>query len=115
MEAGMGIFSGIPQWALGVGVLLIAISVAKSLAFAISPGRAEERQRLRGRKLSLRDLSQAIDDIRGKVDGGEDLQQRLEELGDVQRRLSEVEERLDFAERLLTKQRDVERLPSEQK
>jgi len=39
----------------------------------------------------------------------------MDELEDVQRRLSEVEERLDFAERLLTKQRDVERLPSEQK
>ncbi|HET9708298.1 MAG TPA: hypothetical protein VFP39_08345 [Gemmatimonadales bacterium] len=106
---------GIPEWALGVGVIIIAISVAKSLSFAISPGHAEERKRLRGRKASLRDLTQAVDDIRGKVDGGEDLQQRLAELDDVQRRLAEVEERLDFAERLLTKQRDVERLPSAQK
>ena len=108
-------FWGIPDWALGVGVIIIAGSVARALAFAISPGRSEERERLRGRKRSLRELSQAIDDIRGKVGGGEDLQQRLDELQDVQRRLSEVEERLDFAERLLTKQRDVERLPSEQK
>jgi biopolymer transport protein ExbB/TolQ len=108
-------FLGIPEWALGVGVIIIAISVAKSLSFAISPGRAEERQRLRGRKPSLRDLSQAIDDLRGKVGGTEEQQRRLDELEDVQRRLSEVEERLDFAERLLTKQRDVERLPSEQK
>ena len=108
-------FFGIPEWALGVGVIIIAVSIAKSLSFAISPGRAEERQRLRGRKASLRDLTQAVDDIRGKVDGGEDLQQRLAELEDVQRRLAEVEERLDFAERLLTKQRDVERLPSQQK
>jgi len=53
--------------------------------------------------------------MRGKVGGTEALQQRLDELEDVQRRLAEVEERLDFAERLLTKQRDVERLPSEQK
>ena len=111
----MGILSGIPQWALGVGVLLIAISVAKSLSFAIAPGRAEERQRLRGRKPSLRDLSQAIDDIRGKIGDTGELQGRLDEMADVQRRLSEVEERLDFAERLLTKQRDAERLPSERK
>ena len=108
-------FWGIPSWALGAGVIIIAISIAKSLAFAISPGQQEDRKRLRGRKASLRDLTQAIDDIRGKVDGGEDLQQRLTELEDVQRRLSEVEERLDFAERLLTKQRDVERLPSAEK
>ena len=113
-------FLGIPEWALGAGVIIIALSVAKSLSFAISPGRAEERdrlraERLRGRKPSLRDLSQAIDDIRGKVGDTGDLQQRIDEMADVQRRLSEVEERLDFAERLLTKQRDVERLPSEQK
>ncbi len=108
-------FLGIPEWALGVGVIIIAGSIARSLSFAISPGRAEERERLRGRKASRRDLAKAIDDIRGKVDGGEDLQQRLEQLEDVQRRLSEVEERLDFAERLLTKQRDAERLPSERK
>jgi|SRR5215471_11838659 len=108
-------FYGIPQWALGVGVLLIAISVAKSLAFVIAPGRQEERQRLRGRKASLRELTQAIDEMRGKVGEPGELQQRLDQLEDVQRRLSEVEERLDFAERLLTKQREVERLPSEQK
>jgi biopolymer transport protein ExbB/TolQ len=108
-------FFGIPEWALGVGVIIIAGSIARALAFAIAPGRAEERERLRGRKPSLRDLSQAIDDIRGKVGDPGDLQQRLDEMADVQRRLSEVEERLDFAERLLTKQRDVERLPSEQK
>ena len=106
-------FFGIPPWALGAGVIIIAISIAKSLAFVIAPGRPEER--LRGRKASLRELTHAIDDIRGKVGNTEELQQRLDEMQDVQRRLSEVEERLDFAERLLTKQRDVERLPSEQK
>ena len=107
---------GIPEWALGVGVIIIAVSIAKSVAFAIAPGRHEERQRLRGgRKASLRELTQTIDEMRGKVGGAEALQQRLDELEDVQRRLAEVEERLDFAERLLTKQRDVERLPSERK
>jgi biopolymer transport protein ExbB/TolQ len=111
MEAGM--FFGIPEWALGVGVIIIAVSIAKSLSFAIAPGRHEER--VRGRKASLRELTQAMDEMRGKVGGTEDLQRRLEEMEDVQRRLSEVEERLDFAERLLTKQREAERLPSEQK
>jgi len=106
-------FFGIPEWALGVGVIIIAISVAKALSFAIAPGRPEER--LRGRKASRHDLTQAIDDMRGKVGDTEELQRRMDELEDVQRRLSEVEERLDFAERLLTKQRDAERLPSERK
>ncbi|HTH63845.1 MAG TPA: hypothetical protein VL563_04110 [Gemmatimonadales bacterium] len=106
-------FFGIPEWALGVGVIIIAISIAKSLSFAIAPGRPEDR--LRGRKASLRDLTQAVDEMRGKVGDTEELQHRMTELEDVQRRLSEVEERLDFAERLLTKQRDAERLPSERK
>jgi len=108
-------FFGIPEWALGVGVIIIAISIAKSLSFAIAPGRPEDRLRGHGRKASLRDLTQAVDDIRGKVGDTDELQRRLEEMEDVQRRLSEVEERLDFAERLLTKQRDAERLPSERK
>jgi hypothetical protein len=30
----------------------------------------------------------------------------------MQRRLSEIEERLDFSDRILAKQRDVERLPA---
>ncbi len=40
----------------------------------------------------------------------EELRSRLAELEDVQRRLGELEERMDFAERLLTKQREGERL-----
>ena len=34
-----------------------------------------------------------------------------EEVGDLRRELSEVQERLDFAERLLSRTREVERLP----
>jgi len=42
----------------------------------------------------------------------EEMQARLVELEAVADRLADVEERLDFAERLLAKSRDVERLPS---
>jgi hypothetical protein len=41
------------------------------------------------------------------VGGSDDVQTRLDALEDVQRRLADVEERLDFAERMLAKQRDV--------
>jgi hypothetical protein len=41
----------------------------------------------------------------------QDLQGRLEGLQNVERRLAEMEERLEFAERMLTKERD-ERLPA---
>jgi hypothetical protein len=44
------------------------------------------------------------------VGGSEDVQTRLDGLEDVQRRLADVEERLDFAERMLAKQRDAERI-----
>ncbi len=40
----------------------------------------------------------------------EELETRLGELAQLQRRLSEVEERLDFAERLLAAQRNAQRL-----
>ena len=39
-----------------------------------------------------------------------DMQRRVDELENVDQRLAEVEERLDFAERLLTTQRDAQRL-----
>jgi hypothetical protein len=41
----------------------------------------------------------------------EDMRERLLRLEDVEKRLAEVEERLDFAERLLARQREAERLP----
>lgn len=40
----------------------------------------------------------------------EDLQMRVGELDHMKERLSELEERVDFAERLLAKQRDEQRL-----
>jgi hypothetical protein len=40
----------------------------------------------------------------------EDVRERLLRLEDVERRLAEVEERLDFTERLLARQREAERL-----
>ena len=40
----------------------------------------------------------------------EELERRVDELEAGQRRLAELEERLDFAERLLAKQRDADRL-----
>ncbi len=104
---------GIPEWAIGVGFIVVAVSFAKALTRRSSPD--ESANRLRGRKASRRDLARAIDDIQGKAGDTEELQRRLGELEDVQRRLAEVEERLDFAERLLTKQRDVERLTADKK
>ncbi len=41
----------------------------------------------------------------------DEMRRRLELLESVEKRLAEVEERLDFAERMLTQQREPDRLP----
>jgi hypothetical protein len=103
---------GIPEWALGVGFIVVVVSLAKALGSQWGPG-----DRPRGRKASRRDLSHAVEELQRKVEGGAaggggegEVQARLEELDDVQRRLTDLEERMDFAERLLAKQRDAERI-----
>lgn len=100
-------FGIIPEWAVGVAFIMLAISVGKMLS-----GRGAPPERFRGRKASLRELSEAMEDIQRRLRELEDAQRRLGEGAgeDVQSRLSELEERLDFTERLLAKQRDAVRL-----
>jgi hypothetical protein len=94
-KGNMGVF-GIPEWAVGVGFIILAVSIGKTLA-----GRLGPPDRLRGRPGSRRDLAAAVDELQ---------KTRLDALEDVQRRLADLEERLDFAERMLAKQRDAERI-----
>ncbi len=49
---------GIPEWALGVGFIIVAVSIAKALG-----GRLGPRNSLGGPGRSRRDLAQAIDDL----------------------------------------------------
>ncbi len=76
----------IPSWALGAAVILIAIQIGRAIS-------AKYRMPRRG-------LSASDDEI------GE-LRQNLETM---QNRVAELEERVDFAERLLAKQRESDRL-----
>ena len=78
------------SWGIAVGILIIAGTVGKALAALL---RAHANR------------------INSSLPGADDPQigQTLEE---VQRRLGEIEERLDFTERLLSQQRDGERLAS---
>jgi hypothetical protein len=98
---------GIPEWALGVGFIIVAGSIAKALVGRIGP---PDRHGGLGRSRSRRDLAQAVEELQKRVGGSDDVQTRLDALEDVQRRLADVEERLDFAERMLAKQRDSERI-----
>ena len=94
---------GIPEWAVGVGFIMLAISIAKAVAGRIGP---PDRQ---GGPRGRRDLARAVEELQKRV-GSDDVQTRLDALEDMQRRLADVEERLDFAERMLAKQREAERI-----
>ena len=104
-------FGMIPEWAVGVVFIMLAISVGRMLA---GRGSYSGSRSLRGRNVSRRDLAEAVDDIQQRLRELEEAQRRLGEGAgegeDVPSRLSEIEERLDFTERLLAKHRDAERL-----
>ena len=84
---------GLPEWAIGVGAVLVLVTVLQVIYVRLMPPEYR-RRRLKGEPL------QASDDV----------QSRLAELDEVKRRLGELEERVDFAERLLAKQREADRL-----
>jgi len=80
-------FFGIPEWAIGVGAILAFISVLKVVTARLMPPGYRQRS-WRG-------------DIIPRET--EDLQARLAELDELKRRVGELEERVDFAERLLAR------------
>ncbi len=84
----------IPDWALGVGAILTLVTVLRIASAKLVPG-AYGRRFLRGETGAER----------------EEMQAGLAELEELKRRVGELEERLDFAERLLARQREGERLP----
>jgi hypothetical protein len=74
----------IPSWALGVGIIIIAGSIAKVVTAGLT---GMSRRRLAAGDA---DVTADVTELRQTVDT-------------LQHRLAEVEERLDFAERLLSK------------
>lgn len=76
----------IPSWALGVAVIIIAAQVSK----AIFGGKTR----------------------RGAPENDAEIAELRQNLDAMQTRVGELEERLDFAERLLAKQREPDRLKS---
>ena len=90
-------FFGIPEWAIGVGVILMAVSILKVVTARLMPPGHRPR--------SMRDM------MGGETPAErEEMQARLAELDELKRRVGELEERVDFAERLLARQREQERL-----
>ncbi len=85
---------GIPEWALGVTAILAVVSVLKIVTARLMPPGYRQRS-WRGETLPPET---------------EDLQARLAEVDQLKQRVAELEERVDFAERLLARQREGERL-----
>lgn len=101
---------GIPEWAIGIGFIILVGSIVRVVI-----GRFAPADQLRGRQGRQRDALNAVADLKAKLGSNEEMEARLADLDDVQRRLADVEERLDFAERMLSQQRDAQRLGSPQK
>jgi Tfp pilus assembly protein PilO len=91
-------FFGIPEWAIGVGVILMAVSVLKVVTARLMPPGHRPR--------SMREM------MGGETSAEqEEMRARLAELEELKHRVDELEERVDFAERLLARQRETDRLP----
>src|SRR2546430_9475071 len=91
----------IPVWAVGVGFIVLTVAVAQVVARRLIPAdRLWHADRFRGRRGSKREVAEALEEVEA----------HLGELDDMRKRLAEVEERLDFAERLLPKHREAERI-----
>ena len=87
---------GIPEWALGVTAILAVVSVLKVVTARLMPPGYRRQRSWRGETLPPET---------------EDLQARLAELDQLKQRVGDLEERVDFAERLLARHREGERLP----
>ncbi len=85
---------GIPEWAIGVGAIIALVAVLQvAVARLLPPG--YRRRSWRGETLPPET---------------EDLPARLAELDQLKQRVGELEERVDFTERLLARHREGERL-----
>jgi Tfp pilus assembly protein PilO len=76
---------------------IIALATVAGIAFVLYPIAKALARRLEGRGVS-QDLLQQMDELR----------ERVRDLESSQHRVAELEERLDFTERLLAQRRDVE-------
>ena len=78
-------------------VALITIAIVAGVAFVLYPLARALARRLEGRSASPELLQQV-----------EELRDRVQDLEASQHRVTELEERLDFTERLLAQRRDIE-------
>jgi hypothetical protein len=87
---------GIPDWALGASVVTVAFFAAVGVLLRLMP----PEMRNPGRKRASESERVLL----------EERQTRLGQVDELRARLADVEERLDFTERLLSREREGERL-----
>ena len=88
---------GIPEWAVGVGAICVVCFLTIPLAARLFPK-------------GMRPVGTGRTRLAHDAERVEELERRVGELEAGQRRVAELEERLDFAERLLAQQRDAPRV-----
>ena len=91
----------IPAWAIGVAFIIFMSAVIK--AVGRGGGSREKFNKFRGSEEHERRIADLEDSHRQLAAGSGDT-------AELERRLAELEERLDFAERMLAKKNDAERL-----
>jgi Sec-independent protein translocase protein TatA len=91
-----------PEWAIGVVIIVVAVGMAQRLAGHVGRGGGRFKR------------SKSEDDLERRLADLEDSQRQLAagsgETAELERRMGELEERLDFAERMLARRNDAERL-----
>lgn len=90
----------IPAWAIGVALIVFVSAMANAFR---GGGRREKFGKFRGNEDHERRIAELEESHRQLAAGSGDTVE-------LERRLAELEERLDFAERLLAKKNDAERL-----
>lgn len=91
----------IPSWAIGIALIVFISAIVKGVGRG---GDSREKfRKFRGSEDHERRIADLEDSHRQLAAGSGDT-------AELERRLAELEERLDFAERMLAKKNDAERL-----
>jgi hypothetical protein len=93
---------GIPEWALGVGLIMIIGSLIRGRRPGVIDGL--------GRKRGWRETAQTLEDLERRLAAVEEAHGQGGAGAETERRIGELEERVDFTERLLAKQKDADRV-----
>ncbi len=92
---------GIPEWAIGTGFITMMFFAGVGILYRFLPADVRRSRRRGVIGVSVGQSHEALEDI----------QERLGNVEHLEARLAEVEERLDFAERLLARRPEEQRLP----